>query len=180
MGLSAFVDAVRQYFLPLILINLPFLSHPEITGPQERRRKKAWWNFHHLCLASQMSQGLTGAAAFAGGTIRHIHHFVFAQNERWLSTTVTLTQSFGPTHPSILFEILPFLLSLSCSMLHQPPPLCHICLPIVKPLAPQPLPALLSLFLSRACNTNTHTIYTNTHALLMLHKKFQLTLTINK
>lgn len=69
MGLSAFVDAVRQYFLPLILINLPFLSHPEITGPQERRRKKAWWNFHHLCLASQMSQGLTGAAAFAGGTI---------------------------------------------------------------------------------------------------------------
>lgn len=71
MGLSTFVDAVQQCFLPLILINLPFLIHPEITGPQERR-KKAWWNFHHLRLASQMSQGLTGAAAFAGGTITDI------------------------------------------------------------------------------------------------------------
>lgn len=146
-------------------INL-YLIHVGISPAREIR---AWWNVSTIFALIQRCL-----------SHRHIQRFLFFLSHAQRSAVSPPTwnnRGLSPSFSSNLFRIFSFLHSHSCSLLHQPPPLCPICLPAVNPPPPPPSPSTPpctgSLSLSFSCNTNTHTVRTNTHALLMLHRRSQ-------
>ena len=181
---TVFLTNLRQATWHSISISLIFLIHFTISGAQEI---KAWWNSYtisifalmHRCLRASMELSQTHPAFFLCHMLRKTR----------LSTTVKLSRP-PPPPPSCLSHSLSLSVSLSLFLFH---PICSksslsfflslslalCCInprPSVPcaadPRAPRPLPTLV-LFLSQACNTNTHTVHTNTHALLMLHDQSQ-------
>lgn len=111
------------------------MFHFSISSAQEIR---PWWNLSsifaliHKCLRYPMR-------AAAAGTIAGTSCFAFHALRKALSFH---RRPFIQSVPNLLFPSFP----LFCSLLHQPPPLCPICLHTVKP--PQPLdPSLHGLSL---------------------------------
>ena len=114
----------------------------------------------HLCLDAQMSEGLHGTITDTSSILSLSHaqkNTSFYHREIItppssstllpLSLPLSLCFSLSFSFSSNLFQIFSFLLSLSltCSLLHQPPPLCPICL---KPPSPSTPPYTGSLSLS--------------------------------